>query len=216
MVPTYAIQRGTVVIAGWVNDGGGYSVRIRFRWADGRDYIAQHDHLFRVDVKVGDTVEVGQQVGITGNTGATAGYHLHFSIRPVSGYNPDDGYYGYVNPAPFYQAQGGAHDVTVFIRPIQTLKAKFKKPIMMYDLNTNQPKWESGLTADFVAKTNIVHGSTFYVTKDRWDSGEPFGFKEEDIYASGNEVKEVPAPAGVDPLIEEKAKKYDQLRELLM
>ena len=111
-------------------------------------------------------------------------------------------------------SQEGPSDVTIFIRPIGHLQATFKQPIMMYNIETNQPMWESGLKADFVAKTNIVHGSTFYITADRWNSGEPFGFKEEHIYASGNKVVDVTVQPGVDPLLKQKADKYDQIKHI--
>ena len=38
-------------------------------------------HLSKFKVKVGDIVEKGQVVGLSGHTGYTLGAHLHFSIR---------------------------------------------------------------------------------------------------------------------------------------
>lgn len=38
-------------------------------------------HLSRVDVQVGDTVEVGQKLGQVGASGAAIGSHLHFEVR---------------------------------------------------------------------------------------------------------------------------------------
>lgn len=106
-VPTFAIQPGEVIHAGWKDGGYGNCVIYRFKWRDGRFYDAVHAHLSYVGVRVGQHVKAGQQLGLTGTTGASTGIHLHFAVRPVSGYNPNDGYYGYINPAPFYESQGG-------------------------------------------------------------------------------------------------------------
>lgn len=42
-------------------------------------------HLSRVDVKVGDEVTAGQQVGLSGTTGCSTGPHLHFGAYRVRG-----------------------------------------------------------------------------------------------------------------------------------
>jgi murein DD-endopeptidase MepM/ murein hydrolase activator NlpD len=42
-------------------------------------------HLSRVKVKVGDAVQPGQVVGLSGRTGHVTGPHLHFEARPVDG-----------------------------------------------------------------------------------------------------------------------------------
>jgi murein DD-endopeptidase MepM/ murein hydrolase activator NlpD len=38
-------------------------------------------HMSRIDVEPGDTVETGQQVGLSGNTGRTTGPHLHWAVK---------------------------------------------------------------------------------------------------------------------------------------
>ena len=40
-------------------------------------------HLSKIDVKVGDMVERGQQVGLAGATGRVTGPHLHWGVRLV-------------------------------------------------------------------------------------------------------------------------------------
>lgn len=50
--------------------------------------VALYSHLTRngVLVNVGDTVEQGELIGLSGNTGNTGGLaHLHFSVHPCSG-----------------------------------------------------------------------------------------------------------------------------------
>ena len=40
-----------------------------------------YGHMSRFDVKVGDHVEKGQKMGISGQTGLAGGDHLHFSMQ---------------------------------------------------------------------------------------------------------------------------------------
>lgn len=50
-------------------------------------------HLSRVSVKVGQNVKVGQQLGLSGNTGNSTGPHLHYEER-----NSPYGYYNNRKP----------------------------------------------------------------------------------------------------------------------
>lgn len=71
-----ASNAGTVTKAGWAS-GYGYAVYIRH--ADGRE--TRYGHLSKVLVSVGQTVEQGQKIALSGNTGRSTGPHLHFEIR---------------------------------------------------------------------------------------------------------------------------------------
>ena len=82
--PVKAVGAGTVVTAGW---GGSYGNQVVIRLADG--YYAQYGHLSALSVSVGQTVTVGQQIGLSGATGNVTGPHLHFEIRTTPDYGSD-------------------------------------------------------------------------------------------------------------------------------
>ena len=47
----------------------------------GSGYVTLYQHLSRQDVKVGDMVKAGQQIGAVGETGISTAPHLHFEIH---------------------------------------------------------------------------------------------------------------------------------------
>lgn len=71
-----AAARGTVVHAG---PAGTYGNLVTLRHDNG--FETRYAHLSAVDVKVGDLVEAGQDVGKVGSTGHSTGPHLHFEVR---------------------------------------------------------------------------------------------------------------------------------------
>ena len=81
-------NNGKVVVVNHnANTAGGKSVTIEYPRRDGSKVQNTYMHLSSVDVKVGDTVQAGQKVGVSGNTGTrTTGEHLHFGVTLVSAY----------------------------------------------------------------------------------------------------------------------------------
>jgi murein DD-endopeptidase MepM/ murein hydrolase activator NlpD len=69
--------KGRVTYAGFLPGGWGLVVTIDH----GSGVRSMYAHLSRVDVKVGQRVEVGQQLGLVGATGDATGPHLHFELR---------------------------------------------------------------------------------------------------------------------------------------
>ncbi len=51
------------------NTGGGKSVTIEYNREDGSKYQTTYMHMSSIDVSVGDTVNAGQKIGVSGNTG---------------------------------------------------------------------------------------------------------------------------------------------------
>ncbi len=67
------------------NTGGGKSVTVEYEREDGSKVQNVYMHMSSIDVKAGDTVNAGQKLGVSGNTGTrTTGEHLHFGVRLVS------------------------------------------------------------------------------------------------------------------------------------
>lgn len=86
--PLPACFDGVIVFAGGDGARGQYAPGI---WANGEGLTvdilrsdglrARYGHLNRIDVKVGQRVTAGQQIGLSGNTGFTTGPHCHWELR---------------------------------------------------------------------------------------------------------------------------------------
>jgi len=74
---------GTVIFAGWKNNGGGYQVWI----AHGSGLYTTYNHMSGVSVGGGQRVAEGQQVGRVGSSGNSTGPHLHFEVWRGSVWN---------------------------------------------------------------------------------------------------------------------------------
>jgi murein DD-endopeptidase MepM/ murein hydrolase activator NlpD len=68
---------GRVAYAGWLDGGWGLLVAI----AHGDGVRTLYAHLSRVEVRVGERVQTGWEVGRVGATGDATGPHLHFEVR---------------------------------------------------------------------------------------------------------------------------------------
>jgi murein DD-endopeptidase MepM/ murein hydrolase activator NlpD len=72
----FSAAKGTVIYAGWKNNGGGNVVWI----AHGSGLYTTYNHMSSVLVHRGQTVSRGQVVGRVGATGWATGSHLHFEV----------------------------------------------------------------------------------------------------------------------------------------
>lgn len=82
-VPIYAVADGTVEAAG-VGVLAGHSgqiVVIDHGMVGGDRTKTNYGHMSRIDVKKGQKVVAGQQIGLTGATGNVTGVHLHMGVR---------------------------------------------------------------------------------------------------------------------------------------
>ena len=77
-------QGGKVIDAGFDTKGGGNYVKLEYSREDGSKTQLTFCHLSEIKVKVGDTLQAGQPLGVSGSTGKSTGDHLHFSVKQVS------------------------------------------------------------------------------------------------------------------------------------
>jgi murein DD-endopeptidase MepM/ murein hydrolase activator NlpD len=89
-----AAAAGTVIWAGWKDNGGGYQVWI----AHGSGLFTTYNHMSAVLVSIGQHVGRSQQVGRVGMTGNATGPHCHFEVW--KGMVWGDGVR--VNPLPYF------------------------------------------------------------------------------------------------------------------
>lgn len=100
--PVQAIAAGTVRIA--TESGGAYGVNVYIDHViDGQLITSHYAHMQYGSLKVsaGDKVEVGDTVGLVGNTGRSFGAHLHFELRLPSGQA--------IDPMPWLEEHAGIH-----------------------------------------------------------------------------------------------------------
>ncbi len=92
-------NNGTVIgVDHRTNTTGGKTITVEYSREDGTKTRVQYMHLSDISVKKGDTVNAGQKLGVSGNTGTrTTGEHLHFGVINVAA----DGKMQWVNPAAY-------------------------------------------------------------------------------------------------------------------
>jgi murein DD-endopeptidase MepM/ murein hydrolase activator NlpD len=95
--PLLAVDDAEVIRSGFDPGGFGNYVLLDHLWGE-----SLYAHLDRVDVRAGDRLNEGDQLGLSGNTGMSTGPHLHFSIR-IHPYERKDGWGGFSDPAPFME-----------------------------------------------------------------------------------------------------------------
>jgi murein DD-endopeptidase MepM/ murein hydrolase activator NlpD len=74
--PIHATASGTVTSAGW---SGGYGQMVEIDHGNG--LATRYGHMSEIDVKVGQTIRIGQVIGRLGSTGRSTGPHVHYETR---------------------------------------------------------------------------------------------------------------------------------------
>ena len=78
--PVLASAAGTVTFRG---RDGGYGLLVKVRHPNG--YVTSYAHLSRIEVKRGQKVGQGEQIGRVGATGLATGPHLDYRVQDKSG-----------------------------------------------------------------------------------------------------------------------------------
>jgi murein DD-endopeptidase MepM/ murein hydrolase activator NlpD len=101
--PVVSTGNGTIRRAGYSPTYGNY-VDVRHKTAG---YITRYAHLSEIQdgIRRGVTVERGQRLGKSGNTGRSTGPHLHYEVRDLQGrtLDPIDFFVPDMSPKNFYQ-----------------------------------------------------------------------------------------------------------------
>ena len=105
----YAVEDGEIVATAKGLDGYGFTITLKIKNTDNPELngkFAFYAHLDRIDVKVGDKVNYGCVIGLSGDTGNANGMttekkggHLHFEIRTIQ--SPGLGLGGRIDPEPY-------------------------------------------------------------------------------------------------------------------
>lgn len=85
--PVYAAMGGKVAAVGSMTKNGKWYGYGRWIAVDhGNGLLTLYGHLSKQSVKKGEKVDVGEQIGLSGNTGYSTGPHLHFSVFSSSSF----------------------------------------------------------------------------------------------------------------------------------
>lgn len=150
--PVFAAFDGLVRISQF--DGRGYGNYVLLRHYNGFETL--YGHLSRQDVRVGQLVKAGEQIGLGGSTGRSTGSHLHYEVR----------YQGNaIDPEHMYDFQGNKLRSKIFkLGPVHFDYLKGARKVYYHrirsgeTLSTIARKYKVSLSA--IYKMNRISGRT--------------------------------------------------------
>lgn len=183
-----ASHDGVVTFAGEDGAGGlGVVIRTHNKFAYGQTeayYKTIYWHLKKdsIVVKVGQSVVVGDVVGLADNTGVSSGSHLHFGLKPVYqgeaewqwwNAEQENGYKGSIDPSPFWTGEhaegkyGYAFnkdlqygDEGADVRALQTILQK----LGMFPATQNVTGFFGRITQDSVKRYQVMRKIAYWYT----------------------------------------------------
>ncbi len=109
--PVYSSADGLVTFSDHICCGWGNVVRVVHRIPQGKTFLyveSLYAHLHNMNVKPGDLIKRGQQLGTIGTADGRYSAHLHFEMRDFINMSIGPGYsedqHGYLNPTKFIKA----------------------------------------------------------------------------------------------------------------
>lgn len=144
-----------------INSPGGKSVTVEYDRNDGSKYQCTYMHLDSIAVKEGESVNAGQTLGISGNTGTrTTGEHLHFGVKAVS----PDGTARDIDPGAYLAeiAQRGNLSLQA-LHNGKDITAQYKDDSSLANSNTVEPtlspdEWMKKLLSSEDSSISMGHG----------------------------------------------------------
>jgi murein DD-endopeptidase MepM/ murein hydrolase activator NlpD len=88
----FAVMNGSVMEARFTSANGNF-IRLQHNGTEQTVYL----HLDSIEVAANQKISAGDVVGISDNSGASKGSHLHFGYRP-NNFDVNNGYMGYIDP----------------------------------------------------------------------------------------------------------------------
>lgn len=87
-LPLFATENnGLVTKVGNQPDGAGHYIKVEYTRQDNSKYEVTYMHLSSINVNKGQTVQAGEQIAVSGNSGRSSGPHLHIETA----YKNNDG-----------------------------------------------------------------------------------------------------------------------------
>lgn len=177
-----AWQKGKVIARGYTWDCGNY-VCLEHSYSDNKHRWTCYIHLKETAcVSVGQTVELGQKIGVRGSTGKSTAPHLHFYLTeefsaklPFSWSNLKA---KAINPVPYLYYDKRYN--TIYISP-----TSWKKP-----LPDPIPEIVEPVERDLAKDQLICHEADLRVRKSPSLSGEKLGYLQKDKYYDFHGSKE--------------------------
>jgi murein DD-endopeptidase MepM/ murein hydrolase activator NlpD len=164
--PVLAAADGTVVWAGYGlfghyqnrNDPYGLSVSLQHDFGfEGRPVYTAYAHMRAVNVKLGQHVVAGEQLGEVGATGKVTGAHLHFEVRVG-----EDSFFATRNPELWLVPPQGWGVVAGRIESVDVWPIP-KKSFTITSLDTGR-EWRSWTYIDDVAHPDDDYDENFVVS----------------------------------------------------
>lgn len=120
-----------------VDNAGGVGVDlVTVNKIDGSHWKVRLWHLLTPIGYDGKVVEYGEVCGLCDNTGNSSGSHLHFGLKRCdakgNAFNKDNGYYGAVDQAPYYNHEIFAGDSVQYLGGATPLTVENKKQLSEY------------------------------------------------------------------------------------